>query len=104
MLKCLSETFGEKEDKVGTRQRRKDAEKASLINVGADQMENVQHTVQLDQDVGVGKEEEKRLDADEPEGYAKTATISIQTQETNVNAIMTYVGIGAQDSGMPKDE
>ena len=34
----------------------------------------------------------------------KTATVSIQTKETKVNAGMAYDSIGGQDSGMPEDE
>ena len=34
----------------------------------------------------------------------KTATVSIQTQETDVNAGMAYDGIGNQDSDVPEDK
>ena len=59
--------LGEKEPRVGLR-KKKDAD---LVNVATDQAEKVQGNVQPGRDVRMEKEEEKRLDADEPEGSAK---------------------------------
>ena len=43
---------------------------SDLVTVATDQAENLQGNVQPGRDVRMEKEEEKRLDADEPEGSA----------------------------------
>ena len=63
--------FGEKEAKVGKRQRKRDVKNTSLVNVATDQAEDVQNNVQPGPDVGMEKEEERRLDTDKPEGFTK---------------------------------
>ena len=65
--------FGEKKAKVGKRQKKKDAQAASLVNVAADQAVKIQDNLQLDKGVRTEKEEEKRRDAEVPEGSAKGA-------------------------------
>ena len=63
--------LGEKEPRIGKQRRRQKVLDSDLVNVATDQAEKVQGNVQPGRDVRMEKEEEKRLDADDPEGSAK---------------------------------
>lgn len=65
--------FGEKETKLGKRQEKKDAQAASLVNLGTNQVVKIQNSLQLDKGVRMQEEEEIRREAEVPEGSPKGA-------------------------------
>ena len=65
--------FGEKEAKVGKRQKKRDAGEASLVNVATEEAGTIRDSLSQDKGIRMGRVDEKRRNNQEPEGSAKRA-------------------------------
>ena len=65
--------FGEKEAKVGKRQRKRDVKNTSLVNVATEQAGKIHDNLSPDKGVRLEKVDERRRDTQKPEGSARSA-------------------------------